>query len=118
MGWTTRTNEHDSLITLIVTMVLIFQSHDRAVLSLPLPRDTYPVFLKWLQLMASSELSSLGTGEGRRVAALLAVAESVVHVAAITPDMLKIEGGGMCVCAHRLSAYSSMHPEIGALLTQ
>ena len=56
------------------------------------------MFLRWLQVLASSEPSSLGAGEGRRVAALLAMAESVVHVAATTPDMLKIEGGGVCVC--------------------
>ena len=73
------------------------------------------MFLRQLQLLASSEPSSLGTGEGKRVAALLAVAESVVHVAATTPDMLKIEGGGVCVCVPSLSVYCFMGSGIGAL---
>lgn len=44
----------------------IERHHNTTVLS-RLPRDTYPVFLRWLQVLASSEPSSLGAGEGRRV---------------------------------------------------
>lgn len=55
-------------------------------------RDTYAVFLKQLQLMAASSLSSLGRREVGRVTGLLGLMEAAIHVAATTPDMLKIEG--------------------------
>ena len=49
------------------------------------------MFVKQLQLMASSTLSSLSQGEVGRVAALLRLVETAIHVAATTPDMLRIE---------------------------
>lgn len=49
--------------------------------------------------MASSRLFSLGHNEAQRDAVLVALAEAAVHVAAVTPDMLKMEGeaGVWCV---------------------
>ena len=49
------------------------------------------MFVKQLQLMASSTLSSLSQGEVGRVTALLRLVETAIHVAATTPDMLRIE---------------------------
>ena len=50
------------------------------------------MFVKQLQLILSSTLSSLSQGEVGRVAALLGLVETAIHVAATTPDMLRIEG--------------------------
>ena len=55
-------------------------------------RDTYAVFLRQLQLMAASSLSSLGQREVGRVTGLLGLMEAAIHVAATSPDMLRIEG--------------------------
>lgn len=55
-------------------------------------RDTYAVFLRQLQLMAASSLSSLGRREVGRVTGLLGLMEAAIHIAATSPDMLRIEG--------------------------
>ena len=47
--------------------------------------------------MASSRLFSLGHSEAQRTAALVALAEAAAHVAAVSSDMLKMEGKtGVC----------------------
>ena len=50
------------------------------------------MFVKQLQLMASSTLTSLSQREVEMVATLLGLVETAIHVAATTPDMLRIEG--------------------------
>ena len=50
------------------------------------------MFIKQLQSMASTRLTSLGAPELRRVAAMVGVMESAVNVAGYTPEMLRVEG--------------------------
>lgn len=54
-------------------------------------RDTFPVFLKQLQLLPSA--CGLTGLECSRIAALLGVMESAMCLGAVTPDLLRVGGG-------------------------